>query len=190
MLSFQGPQPKNKDRNPKKRKLSMIFVSMGANLDSPQFGSPAETLEAALQRLETGFCKVVRRSEWYTSAPVPTSDQPWYVNGVAEIQTALSPGRLLDLLHNVEDELGRVRGAANAARVIDLDLISYHDLVLTVEPGPIVPHPRLHERAFVLLPLRDLEPHWIDPRTGRSIKAIFEDFPAGQQCRKLDPDKR
>ena len=166
----------------------MIFVGLGANLASPVFGPPVRTLEAALARLDRDGCRVVRRSPWYESAPVPASDQPWFVNGVAEIATSLSPAELLARLHGIEAEFGRVRTAPGAARVIDLDLLVYGEKVLDASPGPIVPHPRLHARAFVLLPLRDLAPDWVDPRTGRPIEALIGDLPPGQQCRPLDCD--
>lgn len=172
----------------KKAKTPMIFAGLGANLASPVFGPPVRTLEAALARLDGADCRAVRRSSWYESAPVPASDQPWFVNGVVELATALSPARLLARLHQVEDALGRVRSVPNAPRVVDLDLLAYGEEVLDQAPGPLVPHPRLHERAFVLLPLRELAPDWIDPRTGRSIDELIRALPAGQVCRPLNRD--
>jgi 2-amino-4-hydroxy-6-hydroxymethyldihydropteridine diphosphokinase len=173
----------------KKLKIPMIYVGLGANLESPLFGRPVRTLEAALALLDTGDCRVVRRSSWYESAPVPLSDQPWFVNGVAQIATALSPHRLLSRLLEIEREIGRVRTIPNAPRLVDLDLLAYGDDVLDAAPRLIVPHPRLNDRAFGLLPLRELAPDWIDPRTGRSIEDLIGDLPADQICRPLNHDE-
>lgn len=164
----------------------MVFIGLGANLDSPQFGPPVATLLAALKALEGAGCSLVRRSSWYRSAPVPPSDQPWFVNGVAELSTRLSPEALLARLHAVEDDFGRLRAERNAARILDLDLLVYHDLVTGPARAVVVPHPRLTERAFVLLPLRELAPGWVDPRTGRSIDALIEALPPGQECHPLE----
>jgi len=140
------------------------------------------TLSAALAALESDECKVVRRSSWYRSAPVPASSQPWFVNAVAEIETCMAPDALLAHLHATENRFGRVRSVPNAARVIDLDLLVYHDRVIPAGPDPIVPHPRLQERAFVLLPLAELAPDWVDPRDGRPLQALISDLPPDQAC--------
>lgn len=161
----------------------MIFIGLGANLFSRKFGPPMETLGAALTALRTPDCAVVRRSGWYCSAPVPASSQPWFFNGVAELSSGMPPDRLLGHLHAVEDRFGRVRSTPNAARTIDLDLLVYHDRVLCGDSGPIVPHPRMQERAFVLLPLRELAPDWTDPRDGRSLEDLIADLPPDQVCR-------
>ena len=160
----------------------MIFIGLGANLDSVEFGPPMATLGVALEALSTKNCNVIRRSAWYRSAPLPISSQPWFINGVAELQSDLSPDALLAHLHSVEDVFGRVRSTVNAPRTIDLDLLVYDDQVLQTGPGLFVPHPRLQERAFVLLPLRELVPDWIDPRSGRSLQELIDDLPADQAC--------
>jgi 2-amino-4-hydroxy-6-hydroxymethyldihydropteridine diphosphokinase len=116
---------------------------------------------------------------------VPISDQPWYVNAVVEAATALAPEALLALLHEVEREFGRVRREVNAARILDLDLLAYGDLVRDGPGPPVLPHPRLAERAFVLLPLADLRPDWRHPATGESIRALIARLPADQVTRRL-----
>lgn len=156
----------------------MIVVALGANLPSA-FGAPRATCEAALAMLETRGVRVLRCSRWYRTAPVPVSDQPWYVNAVAAVDTRLPPASLLNVLHEIEARLGRVRSVANAARVIDLDLLAYGDRV-GGPPGPVIPHPRLHERAFVLLPLRDVAPDWRHPGTGARIGALIAALPLDQ----------
>lgn len=162
-----------------------IFVALGANLPSERFGSPRRTLEAALTELERRGVTVIRRSRWYESAPVPRSDQPWYVNGVAEVRTALGPEALLALLHEVEQSFGRVRGARNAPRLIDLDLIAYGDLVRPGPEAPVLPHPRAAERAFVLLPLAEIAPGWRLPGAGEPIEALVARLPGDQEIRPM-----
>ena len=123
-------------------------------------------------------------SSFYETAPVPVSDQPWYVNGVARVLTRLSAHDLLDRLHAVEAEFGRVRRERNAARVIDLDLIAYGQELLREDGGIQVPHPRMAERAFVLLPLRDVAVGWVHPVLGRTVEELIADLPKDQQIRK------
>lgn len=151
----------------------MIFVALGANLDHPRWGTPLATCTAALAALSSPDLTPIRRSRWYRTAPVPVSDQPWFINGVAEISTGLNPAALLARLHAVEADFGRTRGAANAARVLDLDLIAYGDLVSEPREVPILPHPRMHERLFVLLPLAELVPAWRHPRLGRGLSEMI-----------------
>lgn len=162
----------------------MIFIGIGANLPSPA-GPPRATAEAALQALAAAGIAVRRRSRWYESAPVPPSDQPWYVNGVVEVETGLDPAALLAVLHRIEAAFGRTRTVANAARPLDLDLLVYDDRVLDGPDGVIVPHPRLHERAFVLLPLAELAPDWRHPRTGQAISTLIAALPPGAEARSI-----
>lgn len=155
----------------------MIFIALGANLEHPRWGSPLATCTAALEALAGPGLTPLRRSRWYESAPVPASDQPWYVNGIAELSTDLDPAQLLARLHEVEADFGRVRGAANAARVLDLDLIAYDDRVSAPGELPILPHPRMHERLFVLLPLAELVPAWRHPRLGTGLGDLIAALP-------------
>jgi len=133
---------------------------------------------------------VVARSRWYRSAPVPASPQPWFVNGVAAVATGLGPVPLLALMHRIEARFGRVRAAANAARTLDLDLLDYDGMVRGAGEAPILPHPRLHERAFVLLPLAELAPDWRHPVTGAAIAGLIAALPADQPTRPLDASDR
>ena len=167
-----------------------IFVAIGSNLPICAGGSPLDSCERALLALSREAVTVVARSRWYRSAPVPASDQPDFVNGVARIETALAPGPLLATLHAVEDRLGRRRQARNEARVIDLDLIAYGRLCRAPGPsgrGPVLPHPRLGERAFVLLPLGEVAPGWRHPRSGRTVSRMVAALPPGQRCAPLPP---
>jgi 2-amino-4-hydroxy-6-hydroxymethyldihydropteridine diphosphokinase len=162
----------------------LILIAIGSNLPNPEFGPPQATCEAALAALSHQGLRIVRRSRWFESAPVPLSDQPWFVNGVAVVETSLPPGDLLALLHETERRFGRERREVNAARILDLDLIAYGDLLRTDAP-PLLPHPRLHERAFVLLPLADVAPDWRHPADGRTLSEMIRALPLEQSIRPL-----
>ncbi|MGE5767893.1 MAG: 2-amino-4-hydroxy-6-hydroxymethyldihydropteridine diphosphokinase [Bacteroidota bacterium] len=165
---------------------NMILVGLGSNLTTARLKSSQAVLEAALNALEKKNITVVRRSLWYRSAPVPPSDQPWFVNGVAQVETSLPPHALLEALHSVEAEYGRVRGAPNASRTLDLDLLAYGDLVMDEPGGLRVPHPRLAERAFVLQPLAELVPQWRHPVSGLTAEALLARLPGGQAVEQLE----
>jgi 2-amino-4-hydroxy-6-hydroxymethyldihydropteridine diphosphokinase len=162
-----------------------ILVALGANLISERYGTPIETLEAALGALAARDIRTLKRSRWFESAPVPISDQPWYVNGVISVRTPLSAEATLSSLHEIEAEFGRVRQIRNEARVLDLDLIAYGDLVIDQPGGMIVPHPRLAERAFVLLPLADILPDWRHPASGLGLSEMIEALPQDQMIRPV-----
>jgi 2-amino-4-hydroxy-6-hydroxymethyldihydropteridine diphosphokinase len=164
----------------------MIFIGLGANLTSAAHGAPAATCTAALDALAGRGVAVRRRARWYRSAPVPPSDQPWYVNGVAEVVTGLDPAELLALMLGIETAFGRMRDAVDGPRVIDLDLLDYGGRLSAGPGAPVLPHPRLHQRGFVLHPLRELAPDWRHPGSGASIAALIAALPAGQQCMPVE----
>ncbi len=164
----------------------MIVIGLGANLPSERYGGPRAACEAALEALRAAGVAVRRRSRWYRSAPVPVSDQPWFVNGVAEVETDLSASELLALLHRIEREMGRQRRVRDEARVIDLDLLIYGEGASAPGEVPILPHPRLARRAFVVLPLAELAPAWRHPETGRSVAEMARDLPVDQQAEPME----
>lgn len=169
-----------------KPRPSSIYVGLGGNLEHPEFGGPRQVLEAALETLARRGITLRRLSPWYRTAPVPASDQPWYVNAVADVATDRPPDALLSVLHEVEDAFGRRRSVANAARIIDLDLLDYRGLQAAGGPGrAILPHPRLEGRAFVLRPLADLAPDWRHPVSGTPIRALLAALPADQPIDRL-----
>lgn len=160
----------------------MILVALGANLPS-RFGTPAQTLYAALKAMAEADIWPVQFSRVWKTAPVPYSDdQPWYHNAVAEVRTSLEPDALLRSLLRIEEAFGRVRTVKNAPRLLDLDLIAYDDRVIHQGEDLIVPHPRMHERAFVLMPLSDLLDDWTHPESGASLEALLAALPNGQEA--------
>jgi len=164
---------------------SQILIGIGANLPSAELGSPRATCEAALEALQQEGLVLAGVSNWYKSAPVPASSQPWYVNGVIAVQTAMSPAKLMALMAAVEGRFGRIRGQKNAARTLDLDLIAYGDTVMgwdSDDPnGLTLPHRRMHERGFVLLPLQEIAPQWCHPVMKLSLQEMIAALDPNQQ---------
>lgn len=171
----------------------MILIGLGANLPSERFGSPRQTLEAALAALAEKGLGTAHRSSWYESSAVPPSDQPNFVNGVAALETERGPEGVLDALHAVEADFGRQRRVRWAARVVDLDLVAYHDRIIgygadgrpTETGGPVIPHPRMHERRFVLMPLVELAPDWRHPVLDKTAAELLAALPDGEHVEKL-----
>jgi 2-amino-4-hydroxy-6-hydroxymethyldihydropteridine diphosphokinase len=164
----------------------LILIGIGSNLPGPRFGTPRDNCEGSLVAMADKGIRLLRRSRWYTSAPVPAADVPWYVNGVAAVETPFDPVRILSVLHRIEDDFGRVRGAANAPRSLDLDLLAFHDDVSDENAAVIVPHPRMHERAFVLMPLREIAPDWRHPVFERSVGDLIAELPPEQVAVAID----
>ncbi len=169
----------------------MILVAVGANIPGADGATPLENCERALALMEADGMAIVARSRWYRSLPWPRSNQPDYVNGVARIEAHGSPEALLRRLHAIEARMGRIRGAPNATRVIDLDLLAFDRLVRGThsEDNPTrlqLPHPRLQDRAFVLFPLNEVAPMWIHPSSGRSVEEMIASLADDQDCSPID----
>ena len=159
-----------------------LLIGLGANLTPDGFATRQAGCEAAMVMLVNLGVNIIRMSRWYESAPVPPSDQPWYLNAVAEAFTSFNAVETLAVLHQVEACFGRVRSLQNAARVLDLDLLDFGGQICD-EVALKLPHPRMHERAFVLLPLRDVVADWEHPQTGKSLDALIDHLPVGQLIR-------
>jgi len=155
----------------------MILIALGANLPS-KAGAPDDTLRAALATLGARGITVEKASGFYRSPAWPNPSDPPFVNAVARVCTALSPGELLATLHAVEDAFGRERGEKNAPRTLDLDLLDYDS---RVEQGTLeLPHPRMNSRPFVLIPLRDVAPDWRHPVSGQTVSELIAAAPKSE----------
>ncbi len=155
--------------------MPIAYIGLGANLPS-RAGSPEATLAAAAARIES-LGRIAARSSLYSTAPVGFANQPRFFNAVLALETDLSPREMLEALQAIEHEFGRDRGrgVANGPRTLDLDILLFGDVVLS-ELGLEIPHPRLAERAFVLVPLHEVAPQALEPRTGRSVSQLLKNL--------------
>ncbi len=159
----------------------MILIALGSNLPS-RYGSSEQTIAAALACMAGLGLEVVRSSRVWRTQPVPASDQPLFANAVALIKTDLDPQALMALLHAIEVDFGRVRkDLPNVARVLDLDILAYDQVCIDIA-GLVVPHPRLHERGFVLYPLHEIAPDWHHPIFHRGMAEMI----AALECKTTE----
>jgi 2-amino-4-hydroxy-6-hydroxymethyldihydropteridine diphosphokinase len=158
--------------------MAVAYIGFGSNLPSAA-GSPAATLAAAVERLAL-LGQVIGRSSLYSTAPVGYAEQPRFVNAVVGVETHLGPRDLLVSLLRIEREFGRDRGSAimNGPRTLDLDILLYGDLMVS-ESGLEIPHPRLAEREFALVPLNEIAPDARDSRSGAKVKELLERLRVG-----------
>ncbi|MCB1334146.1 MAG: 2-amino-4-hydroxy-6-hydroxymethyldihydropteridine diphosphokinase [Roseivivax sp.] len=173
----------------------VFLIALGANQPSDA-GSPRATLIAALEALERNGIRLIRSSRMYRTPCFPAGAGPDYVNAAAVAEGPADPGAMLATLHRIEAEFGRARVSRWASRSLDLDLIAAGDMVLpdaqqqdrwralpaqrqSVEAPDtlILPHPRMQDRAFVLVPLAEVAPDWVHPRTGQSVAQMLKVSP-------------
>jgi 2-amino-4-hydroxy-6-hydroxymethyldihydropteridine diphosphokinase len=154
-----------------------VAIALGSNL-----GDRRAHLEWAIGQLASRLSQL-RASSFHETAPEGVEGpQPPYLNAAVVGHTALAPRALLDLLLDLERSRGRTRPARRAPRTLDLDFILYADRVID-EPGLTIPHPEFHRRAFVLDPLAEIAPDWVDPRTGKTVGELASKTPrAGGAC--------
>jgi 2-amino-4-hydroxy-6-hydroxymethyldihydropteridine diphosphokinase len=172
-----------------------VLVALGGNQNTP-IGPPARTIAAALSALQTESVRFWAASRLFRTPAFPTGSGPDYVNAAAVLMTDLAPEALLAHLHGVETIFGRVRHGRWGARTLDIDLIACGAAILPDQAGLrywialpeqdqarlapdrlILPHPRVQDRAFVLVPLADIAPGWCHPLTGRSVTEMLADLP-------------
>ena len=147
--------------------MSQAFIALGSNL-AGNLDSPTSQVIRALQAIDKlPKTKLIKASSLYKSAPIGYVDQPDFINAAAEISTELSAVELLEAILNIENQVGRNRPFANAPRVLDCDLLLYDEIKMVTEKLTL-PHPRMFERGFVLLPLAEIAPHLTSP-SGESI---------------------
>lgn len=144
-----------------------VFLGLGSNL-----GDREAALEGALGRLEARGFRVTRRSSLWLTEPVGGPPQGLFLNAVAEGETTLGPRLLLEACLAIEGEMGRVRAERNGPRTIDVDVLFFGSERCSA-PGLVIPHPRLHERRFVLQPLAEIAPGFVHPVLGLTVRQIL-----------------
>ena len=149
-----------------------FIIAVGSNINSPEGFYPIENCNKAINELSKFNIKIIQKSSWYLSEPIPKSSQPKYYNSVFLCNSNHNVNKVLKIIHIVEQKFGRVRVFKNMPRCIDLDIISFNgdikkSLLLTI------PHPRMHLRNFVLLPLFEIEKTWKYPNSKRYIKNLI-----------------
>ena len=157
-----------------------VVIALGSNLPG-EYASTHALLEAAVARLPDLGLRQIARSGWWRSAAWPDPAKPDYLNGVVLVETALAPAEVLTALMRLERAFGRRRGAANAERTLDLDLIA-HGRRIIADEGLTVPHPRAAERLFVMGPLAEIAPDWTHPITGATARALARQATVGRDA--------
>lgn len=154
-----------------------VIVALGANDKGAHAGCEA-ALEESLRLLERSDVRVVTRSRWWASKAWPDPSDPPFLNGVALVETSLSPGALMALLARIEDEMGRVRRHRNAPRTLDMDLTAYGRVVCD-DANLVLPHPRAADRLFVMGPLAEIAPQWVHPVSGQTAEVLAKSASVG-----------
>ncbi len=187
--------------------MGIALISLGGNVASPCHSIVDVLAQASDLIARSDGVRLLHRSRWYRTPAVPTGSGPEFVNGAMSVETDLEPATLLETLHRIEATLGRERSVRWAPRVCDLDLLALDDRILpdretlarwmeldlgsaqtVVPPRLILPHPRMHERGFVLVPLAEIAPDWRHPAIGRSVAEMRDLVPRDEReaIRPLD----
>ena len=164
--------------------MNKILVGIGANLVPEGCSSLQNGLDVAVEMLAEYGINNVQCSSWYETSPVPKSDQPLFRNAVFSAITDATPQQLLERLNDIEARIGRVRTVRNAARVMDLDILDFNSQLVDLQ-NLIIPHPRMHLRAFVLIPLQEIEANYVHPVTKEPIFLLINKLPDNQKIIKL-----
>jgi 2-amino-4-hydroxy-6-hydroxymethyldihydropteridine diphosphokinase len=147
--------------------MNNIFIALGSNLKNPK----KQIKNGILSIKKINDVKILKESHLYETPPVGILNQPNFVNAVVKISSSLNPQELLDELLNIENIAGRIRNKKNGPRILDLDILLFNDFILNKD-NLTIPHPRMHERLFVLIPLKDIDRNIVIPNQG-AIKDII-----------------
>jgi 2-amino-4-hydroxy-6-hydroxymethyldihydropteridine diphosphokinase len=162
----------------------LAYIGIGSNL-----GEKVENCRRAIEAIGSDARnRVVGCSRLFRTEPVGKKDQEWFINGVAAVETTMSPRELLEFLLSIEKEMGRARIERWGPRIIDLDILFYGDRVLN-EEGLQIPHPRLHERRFVMVPLKDIAPDLVHPIFQRTVSQILGELNATDEVSPVPEEK-
>jgi 2-amino-4-hydroxy-6-hydroxymethyldihydropteridine diphosphokinase len=164
--------------------MEKVLIGLGSNL-----GDSVQICLAAIERLRRNpHVQVLATSSFYRTKPLLVTEQPWFINGVVLCETDLSPADLIEVIHQIEGEFGRTRQIRWGPRTLDLDLLSFGDHHITL-PSLTIPHPRLHERRFVLEPLLEIAPDWVHPTLKVSARDLLKrilDADGDQEIEQLE----
>ena len=160
------------------RDMAVVFLALGANL-----GDREKNLHEAIARLAP-FVDITSTSSIYETEPVGVREQPWFLNLVVRGTTTLSPVDLLRRVKKIEIEMGRSEGIRFGPRPIDIDILFY-DRLIELSPALTIPHPRLHERAFVLIPLAEIAPDFVHPRFRLRIRDLLAGLESPDEVRQF-----
>ncbi|MBI2541443.1 2-amino-4-hydroxy-6-hydroxymethyldihydropteridine diphosphokinase [Candidatus Woesearchaeota archaeon] len=149
--------------------MTDVFVGIGSNI-----GHKEENIRKAVDLIKEK-CKILKKSSLYETEPVGYREQDWFLNCAIEIETKLEPLELLEFLQSIEKKMGRIKKIKNGPRIIDMDILFYDNLFIN-EKNLIIPHPRLHERLFVLEPLKEIAPYFVHPVLNRKIKELYKEL--------------
>jgi 2-amino-4-hydroxy-6-hydroxymethyldihydropteridine diphosphokinase len=154
------------------------YLSLGSNI-----GDRAANIERAIAALPAHGVRVIKQSRLYETEPVEMREQDWFLNGVVEIETDLQPQELMSALLGVEQSMGRQRLVPKGPRIIDLDILLFGSVILK-QPQLEIPHPRMAERRFVLVPFAEIAPNVMHPTLSKTIRELLEITPDRSEVRE------
>ena len=162
-----------KKQDTSENRVDSIYLAIGSNL-----GNKISNIEVAKFKLEKYKIKILKSSSSYITDSWPDPSEPNYINIIIKIKTSLEPLKLLKVCNLIELELGRVRSKKNAPRICDIDIIDYNKKIINKKYSRLIlPHPRMNERNFVLLPLFEIDKSWKHPKSNISIVNLINSLP-------------
>ncbi len=161
--------------------MKTVYIGIGSNL-----GDPYENCIKAVEIIrEQPFCEIKALSPFYRTQPVGIEGDNWFINVVLSVNTSLSPAELIDMLLEIEKQMGRTRSEIRwESRIIDLDVLLIGNEIIN-DKNLTVPHPRMHTRRFVMAPMTDIAPDLVHPVQGKSMAEILSEIPSVEQEIKL-----